>query len=116
MASPAIGTKGWVMNGPLLYVARIMSISQEDGSFFIHFDGWKKRWDEYVDPHEFLEDSPENKALSLRLKEELKSKKAKAQAPKIKKTKNPKKEKIAKSAKTPSKRVKRSKREREVVR
>lgn len=66
----AVGTRGWVFNGPQLYACRVEQV--EPRGYFVHYEGWKKKWDDWVKPSEFLEDNEENRLRSEQIKSSLK--------------------------------------------
>lgn len=52
-------------HGPLLYPARINKLDEapgEDSLYFVHYLGWKKKWDEWVFESRMMKLTPENSA------------------------------------------------------
>ena len=43
--------------------------------YFIHFQGWKSKWDKWTEEHKLVEDNPENRELSKTRMKEARSKK-----------------------------------------
>ncbi|KAH9249032.1 hypothetical protein BASA81_013244 [Batrachochytrium salamandrivorans] len=83
----AVGTRGWVFNGPQLYACRVEQV--EPKGYFVHYEGWKKKWDDWVKPSEFLEDNEENRLRSEQIKNSLKrAKSSPASTPETKRQKS----------------------------
>lgn len=49
-------------HGDDLYSAKVLKVEQFDGSwqYFVHYIGWNKKWDEWVDSRRIVRDAPEN--------------------------------------------------------
>ena len=49
-------------HGPLLYEAKCVKIKKEGGNlmYFVHYQGWNKNWDEWVNETRILKINPEN--------------------------------------------------------
>ncbi|KAH9261794.1 hypothetical protein BASA81_000450 [Batrachochytrium salamandrivorans] len=71
MGDNVVGSLGWVMVGPMMYLARILEIDEKQG-YFVHYDRWNSKWDEWVSPPRFLPNTEENKLKSLELKRKAK--------------------------------------------
>ena len=56
-------------HGPLLYEAKCVKIKKEGANFlyFVHYQGWNKNWDEWVNETRILKNNAENieKKVSL---------------------------------------------------
>lgn len=48
------GEKILCFSGPLIYEAKILKGDTEDNKYFIHYHGWNKSWDEWVDKAQML--------------------------------------------------------------
>jgi mortality factor 4-like protein 1 len=74
------GDKVLAYHGPLLYVAKIMDVDleSEQPRYFIHYEGWKRKWDEWVASDRLLPDTPDNQQKLKQLINEQKQKKAQA--------------------------------------
>jgi mortality factor 4-like protein 1 len=68
-----IGDKVLAIHGVLRYVAKILDVDAAKG-YFIHYDGWNHRWDEWVPIDRIFEDNEENRKISEKLKMEQLSK------------------------------------------
>lgn len=38
------------------------------GSYYVHYQGWKKRWDEWVSPDRIMPINEENRALAAKVR------------------------------------------------
>lgn len=49
-------------HGPLLYEAKILKSKKEGGnySYFVHYQGWNKNWDEWVGETRIMKQAPES--------------------------------------------------------
>ncbi|KNC85238.1 hypothetical protein SARC_02573 [Sphaeroforma arctica JP610] len=56
-------------HGPHLYAAKCLDVQEQDGEWMykVHYIGWNKTWDEYVDDPRILKDNAKNKELQKRL-------------------------------------------------
>lgn len=82
----AVGSLGWVMVGPMMYLARILEMDEKQG-YFVHYDRWNSKWDEWVSPPRFLPDTEENRLKSLELKAKTKTKVVVVEEAKVKEKK-----------------------------
>jgi mortality factor 4-like protein 1 len=53
MAQFAEGDTVLAYHGPMIYEAKVVKVQEEGGSitFFVHYLGWNKKWDEWVEDH-----------------------------------------------------------------
>mmetsp|Transcript_13636 Transcript_13636/g.18903 ORF Transcript_13636/g.18903 Transcript_13636/m.18903 type:complete len:271 (+) Transcript_13636:33-845(+) len=60
------------LHGPLLYEAKVLKVrnSADGPRYFVHYNGWKKRWDEWIQSDRMRPYNAEN----LKFQEELKKK------------------------------------------
>jgi len=65
-----VGEKILATHCGLRYVARVLDFDAEKGHYFIHYDGWNKKWDEWVTPERMFEDNEANRKEGERLKVE----------------------------------------------
>ncbi|KAG7191406.1 Esa1p-associated factor [Scheffersomyces spartinae] len=97
-----VGSLVYAYHGPLIYQAKIMKFHAKDSetievadgnsepvkddaklkdlatdSYFIHYQGWKNKWDEWVDQSRLLEINKENEQLKKELEMTLKPRKRK---------------------------------------
>lgn len=72
------GAKVLAHHGPLLYLAKVLNHDKESGKALLHYDGWKRKWDEWVGYGRIVEDNEENRKLRDQLKSEYSTKSAKA--------------------------------------
>ena len=66
------GEKVLVLQTPLLYNAKVLKVGEdatEGNLYFVHYDGWKKKWDEWVPPGRMFKRNEDN----LRLQQEYKA-------------------------------------------
>ncbi|KAI8877310.1 MRG-domain-containing protein [Backusella circina FSU 941] len=58
-------------HGPLIYEAKILQTKWEENEphYYVHYKGWTKNWDEWVEETRVLPWSDENVKMQLRLKE-----------------------------------------------
>ena len=78
-AAPAVGAvtyekgeKVLVLQTPLLYNAKVLKVGEDatqGNLYFVHYDGWKKKWDEWVPPARMFKRNEDN----LRLQKEYKA-------------------------------------------
>jgi mortality factor 4-like protein 1 len=68
-ASFKVGDRILATHGTLRYVAKILEVDEEQG-YFVHYDGWNKKWDEWITLDRMFEDNEENRIIAQRLKEE----------------------------------------------
>eukprot|EP01134_Creolimax_fragrantissima_P006711 CFRG6711T1 len=56
-------------HGPHLYMAKCIDVKEDDGDFLykIHYHGWNKTWDEFVDDGRVLKFNEENQELQKKL-------------------------------------------------
>ena len=57
-------------HGPLLYEAKCVKIkldSSSNYSYFVHYQGWNKNWDEWVNDTRILKADAEHLELKLKL-------------------------------------------------
>jgi len=79
-----VGDKVLAYHGPLMYAAKIIEVDVQGSEprYFIHYDGWKRKWDEWVAGDRLQEDSPENQERLKQLSNEARqAKKTAAAAP-----------------------------------
>lgn len=63
----------------LIYEAKVLKVQQtKDGhfQFFLHYNGWSKNWDEWVETDRVMKLNDENKAKAKQLKADLKASKS----------------------------------------
>lgn len=92
---PKFGVEEKVLcyHGPLLYEAKILKMKKETGiyTYFVHYQGWNKNWDEWVTESRMLKQIPESyekqkKLLASHVAQTKANKKAKKDASKTKGT------------------------------
>lgn len=68
----------WCPHGPLLYRAKVLKMEFKQGkeNLFVHFDGWNKKHDSWVDASECLENNDEAAATAKKLLDRVKEEKA----------------------------------------
>jgi mortality factor 4-like protein 1 len=78
-ASFAVGSDVLSYHGPLLYPARIKEVEFKKGAprYFIHYQGWNAKWDDWVDQDRLLPINEENVARSEELQRTVKENKSK---------------------------------------
>jgi len=65
-------------HGPLLYPAKIIQVDNKDKKkllYFVHYQGWSKKWDEWVDSSRLMKETEANRKYAEELKEQVKNKK-----------------------------------------
>jgi mortality factor 4-like protein 1 len=57
-----LGDKVLAFHGPLMYLAKVMDVDVAGPAprYFIHYEGWKRKWDEWVAADRLLPDTPAN--------------------------------------------------------
>lgn len=70
-------------HGPLLYEAKCVKVRKDPTEFkyFVHYQGWNKNWDEWVDETRILKINPENLEKKEKLLANLKENKGKTPKP-----------------------------------
>ena len=73
----AVGEAVLCLEGVMIYDAKVKDIKSEGRKikYGIHYKGWNKSWDEYVDEDRLLEVNDENRQRQRSLEEEVKKKK-----------------------------------------
>ena len=64
-----IGDRVLAKHGPLLYAAKVEEVDPLKGAF-LHYEGWKRKWDEWVSNDRIYEDNETNRKLRDTLKME----------------------------------------------
>lgn len=55
-------------------VRKVKCVSDNEWSFYVHYQGWNSRWDRWVRKDDVINDTPENRKLYLKPKEQKKRK------------------------------------------
>lgn len=56
-------------------IRRVKCVSEEEWSFYVHYQGWNSRWDRWVSEKELLQDTPENRKTYIKAREPAKKRK-----------------------------------------
>jgi len=65
-------------HGPLLYPAKVLQVDSKNKAkkqYYVHYQGWSKKWDEWVESDRLLKDNPENRKHASELKDKVKAEK-----------------------------------------
>eukprot|EP01118_Nematostelium_gracile_P006048 TRINITY_DN1934_c0_g1_i2.p1 TRINITY_DN1934_c0_g1~~TRINITY_DN1934_c0_g1_i2.p1 ORF type:complete len:216 (-),score=27.12 TRINITY_DN1934_c0_g1_i2:376-1023(-) len=91
-----VGEKILAYHQSLIYEAKVNDIqTTSDGinppkeTYFIHYNGWNERWDEWVDPSRIMKFTEENKKIADNMRAELRELIARKREGKGKKRKHP---------------------------
>jgi mortality factor 4-like protein 1 len=58
-------------HGELIYKAKVMKVRPEAELYFLHYQGWKNRWDEWVGPQRMLKDDAQGRAIQAECRQKL---------------------------------------------
>jgi len=67
-----VGEKAIVSHCDLMYLAKILETDPEKG-YFVHYDGWNAKWDEWVTPDRVVTDTEENRTRAKQIEREFKA-------------------------------------------
>lgn len=67
-AYPRGGSLQPASNGDVFYEAKVLSAEQEDGEweYLIHYQGWNKKWDEWLPADRLLKDTEDARTAEVR--------------------------------------------------
>jgi len=68
-------------HGPLLYPAKVLQVDTKNKTkkqYYVHYQGWSKKWDEWVESDRLLKDNADNRKHASELKDKVKAEKKSA--------------------------------------